>query len=73
MSPVKIIGALLIAAGALGLGYGSFSYTKETHDLKLGPLQLSVEEKETVNVPAWAGGIAIALGVGLMLFGGREP
>lgn len=73
MSPVKIIGALLIAAGALGLGYGSFSYTKETHDLKLGPLQLSVEEKETVNVPAWAGGIAIALGVGLMLFGGRKP
>ncbi len=73
MSPVKIIGALLVAAGALGLGYGSFSYTKETHDLKLGPIQLSVEEKETVNVPAWAGGIAIALGVGLLLFGGRKP
>ncbi len=72
MSPVKIIGALLVAAGALGLGYGSFSYTKETHDLKLGPIQLSVEEKETVNVPAWAGGIAIALGVGLLLFGGRK-
>lgn len=73
MSPVKIIGALLVAAGALGLGYGSFSYTKETHDLKLGPIQLSVEEKETVNVPAWAGGIAIALGLGLLLFGGRKP
>ncbi len=73
MSPVKIIGAVLVVAGALGLGYGSFSYTKESHDLKLGPLQLSVKEKETVNVPAWAGGIAIALGVGLMLFGGRKP
>ena len=73
MSPLKIIGALLVAAGALGLGYGSFSYTKETHDLKLGPIQLSVEEKETVNIPVWAGGAAIALGVGLLLWGGRKP
>ncbi len=73
MSPLKIIGALLVAAGALGLGYGSFSYTKETHDLKLGPIQLSVEEKETVNIPVWAGGAAIALGVALLLWGGRKP
>lgn len=72
MNSVKIIGALLVAAGALGLGYGSFSYTKETHDLKLGPIQLSVEEKETVNVPVWAGGAAIALGLGLLLFGGNK-
>lgn len=73
MSPLKIIGALLVAAGALGLGYGSFSYTKETHDLKLGPIQLSVQEKETVNIPVWAGGAAVALGVVLLLWGGRKP
>lgn len=73
MSPLKIIGTLLVAAGALGLGYGSFSYTKETHDLKLGPIQLSVQEKETVNIPVWAGGAAVALGVVLLLWGGRKP
>ena len=73
MSPLKIIGALLVAVGALGLGYGSFSYTKETHDLKLGPIQLSVQEKETVNIPVWAGGAAVALGVVLLLWGGRKP
>ena len=72
MSATKIIGILLIVAGALGLIYGSFSYTKEKHDVKLGPLQFSVSEKETVNVPVWAGAGAIAIGVVLLLIG-RKP
>jgi len=72
MSATKIVGILLIVAGALGLIYGSFSYTKEKHDVKLGPLQFSVSEKETVNVPVWAGAGAIAIGVVLLLIG-RKP
>lgn len=72
MGMTKIIGILLIVAGALGLIYGSFSYTKEKHDVKLGPLQFSVTEKETVNVPVWAGAGAIALGV-LLIVIGRKP
>jgi len=72
MSATKIIGILLIVAGALGLIYGSFSYTKDKHDVKLGPLQFSVSEKETVNVPVWAGAGAIAIGVVLLLIG-RKP
>ena len=67
MSPIKIVGIILIAAGTLGLVYGSFSYTKETHQTKLGPLELSVKEKETVNVPQWAGVGAIAAGALLLL------
>jgi len=47
--------------------YGKFSYTKETHETKLGPIELSVKEKETVNVPAWAGVGAIAAGAALLL------
>ncbi len=50
MSAVKIMGIVLIVAGIAGLLYGNFSYTKETHDVKLGPLELSVAEKQTVNV-----------------------
>ena len=65
----QIIAIALIAAGALGLIYGSFSYTKDTHEAKLGPLQLSVKEKETVNVPVWAGVGAIAFGVVLLALG----
>jgi len=66
MSALKILGIALIAAGTLGLVYGSFSYTKETHEAKIGPLELSVKDKETVNVPVWAGVGAIAIG-GLLL------
>jgi uncharacterized membrane protein YidH (DUF202 family) len=67
MSTVKIVAIVLIAAGVLGLVYGSFSYTKESHDVKLGPLELSVKEKQTVNVPVWAGVGAIVAGALLLL------
>jgi len=66
MSAVKIAGIVLIAAGILGLVYGGFSYTKETHEAKIGSLELSVKDKETVNVPVWAGVGAIVVG-GLLL------
>ena len=72
MTPVKIVGILLIVLGALGLAFGSFSYTKETHQAKIGPLQLSVEEKERVNVPQWAGLASIAVGIVLLVAGRRK-
>ena len=72
MSVTKIIGVLLIVAGTLGLIYGGFSYTKEKHDVKLGPLQFSLAEKERVNVPVWAGAGAIAVGVILILIGRKR-
>ena len=67
----KFIGILLIAAGALGLIYGSFSYTKATHRTKLGPIVLQVQENETVYVPIVLSAAAIALG-GLLLVGLRS-
>lgn len=67
MTPVKIVGIVLIVAGVLALGYGGFSYTKETHQAKLGPLELSVKEKESVNIPQWAGIGAIIAGVVLLV------
>lgn len=72
MNPVKIVGIILIAAGALALVYGSFSYTKDTTAVKLGPLELSVKEKQTVNLPVWAGVGAIALGALLLVMGGKK-
>jgi hypothetical protein len=69
MNAVKIVAIVLIVAGVLGLVYGSFSYTKETHEAKLGPIELVVKDKQTVNVPVWAGVGAIAIGGMLLLFG----
>jgi len=67
MTTLRIAGLILIIAGALGLAYGSFSYTKETHEAKLGPIELSIKDKETVNVPVWAGAGAIVIGVVLLV------
>ena len=72
MNAVKIAAVLLIVAGILGLVYGSFSYTKETHEAKLGPLELSVSDKQTVNVPVWAGVGAIVIGGALLLVGSKN-
>lgn len=68
---MKIAAILLIVAGVLALAYGSFSYTKDKTAVKLGPLELSVKQKETVNIPVWAGVGAIVVGGLLLVFGGR--
>ena len=72
MNPLKLAALALIVAGVLALVYGGFSYTKETHDVKLGPIELALKEKQTVNVPVWAGVAAIAAGAALLLFGGKR-
>ena len=72
MNSSKLIGIILIVLGGLGLAYGGFSYTKDTTAVKLGPLELTVQEKQTVNVPLWAGVGAIAVGGLLLVFGGRK-
>jgi TRAP-type C4-dicarboxylate transport system permease small subunit len=72
VNAIRIVAIVLIAAGALALIYGSFSYTKDSHDLKLGPIELSVKEKQTVNVPVWAGVAAIVVGAALLALGGKR-
>ena len=67
MKPLKIFAFILLVAGALALAYGGFTYTKTTHDAKIGPLELSIKDKETVNIPIWAGVGAIVVGGGLLL------
>lgn len=67
MSALRVIAVILIVAGIVGLVYGKFTYTKATHETKLGPLELSVKEKQTVNVPMWAGIAAIIAGAALLV------
>jgi drug/metabolite transporter (DMT)-like permease len=72
MNAIKIIGVVLILAGILGLVYGGFSFTKETHEAKIGPIELQVKEKERVNIPTWAGAGAIVIGAVLLLIPSKK-
>ena len=72
MNAVKIAAIVLILAGVLGLVYRGFTYTKHTHEARLGPIELSIKDKQTVNVPVWAGVGAIAIGSVLLLFGNKK-
>ena len=72
MNAIKMAAVVLIATGVLGLVYGSFSYTRDTHEAKLGPIELSVRDKETVHIPVWAGVGTIVIGGALLLIGGKK-
>jgi len=71
MNATRIIGLILIVAGIAAIGMGGFSFTKETHQAKIGPIELSVKEKQTVNIPVWAGVGAIVIGGVILVFGNR--
>lgn len=72
MNAVKIMAIVLMVGGVLGLMYGGFSYTKDTHEAKLGPIELSVKDEQRVNVPVWVGVGAIVIGGVLLLFQGKR-
>lgn len=72
MNALRIVGIVLIVAGIAALALGGFSFTKETQKAKLGPLELSVKEKQTIDFPAWASVTAIVVGGALVLFGGKK-
>ncbi len=67
MNPIKMIAIVLIVAGGLGLLYGGFTYTKDTHETKIGPIVLAVKDTQTVNIPIWAGVGSIIAGM-ILLF-----
>ncbi|HYV99723.1 MAG TPA: hypothetical protein VE967_19845 [Gemmatimonadaceae bacterium] len=64
---MKPLGIVLLVLGIVGLALGGFTYTKKTHDAHLGPIDLSVKEKKTVNVPLWAGIAAVVIGAGILV------
>jgi uncharacterized membrane protein len=72
VNAIRILALVLIVGGVLGLMYGGFSYTKGTHEAKLGPIALSVSERQRVNIPMWAGVGAIVAGGVLLLVGSKK-
>jgi hypothetical protein len=72
MNSIKLVGVVLIVAGLLGLIYGGFSYTKDTTVVKIGSIELSAKEKQTVNVPMWLGVGAVVVGALVLVLGGKK-
>ncbi len=72
MNGLRIAAIAIMVAGVLALGYGGFWYTKDTTALKLGPVELKVQERKTVNIPVWAGIAAIVAGGLILVVGGRK-
>jgi len=72
MNTINIIAILLIIGGILGLVYGSFDYTRETQEAKIGPIELTVKDTQTVYIPVLGSIAAIAAGGGLLLFANRK-
>jgi hypothetical protein len=66
MPAQRVVAIILVVLGALGVAYGGFSFTKETHQANIGSLHVSVDEKQRVNIPLWVGVGAILIG-GIML------
>ncbi len=67
MNPVRGIAIVLLVVGVLGLAYGGFTYTKHTDKADIGPLTLTLKDKEHVNIPVWAGIAAVIVGAGLLI------
>jgi hypothetical protein len=72
MGPMRIVALVLMVAGAVALAVGSFSYTRDKTEFKLGSMELAVKERKTVDVPPWAGVAAIVVGGLLFALGGRK-
>lgn len=72
MKPAKLAGIVLVVLGVLALVYKGFSYTEERHEAKVGPIELSVADKERVSIPTWAGVAAVVAGAALLLVPGRR-
>ena len=71
MNGIRMLGLALLVAGVLGLAYGGFSYTKDTTAIKLGPIELTVKENQSVNIPLWAGVASIVVGGVLLALGSK--
>jgi hypothetical protein len=72
MNAARITGIVLIVLGLAGFFTGGFSFTKDTTAAKLGPIQLTVKEKESVNIPQWLSLGAIVLGAVVLVVGFKK-
>lgn len=72
MTPTRIIGAILIVVGLVGLLWGGVFWTREKTVVDLGPIQATAKEREGLPMSPIIGGVILAAGVILLLVPGRK-
>jgi hypothetical protein len=73
MNVLRLTGIVLIVIGLASFFTSGFSFTKDTTTAKIGPLELTVQEKKAVNIPTWLSLGAVALGALVLVAGFRKP
>lgn len=69
---MRIVGIILIVAGALALIFQGITYTRREQVVDIGPIEATATEEETIPIPPIVGGILLVAGVALVVVGGRK-
>lgn len=72
MKTTTILGIALIVLGVVAFAYEGISYTTRENVIDLGPLQATVDKKETIPLPPLVGGLAVVSGIALLIVGIRR-
>lgn len=68
----KLMGVVLIVLGVVALAYGGISYTRREKVVDIGPIEATAEKRETIPLPPLLGGLALAGGVVLLIYGAKS-
>jgi uncharacterized membrane protein HdeD (DUF308 family) len=72
MTPLVIVGVLLILLGVAALAYQSVTYTSRETVIDVGPVHATAERERTLPLPPLVGIAAVAGGVALLVAGIRK-
>ena len=72
MRPLSVIGIILIVLGAIALAYQGITYTSKEKVVDLGPLKVETKREKTIPLPPVLGGVAVVVGVVLLIASSRR-
>ena len=64
---IKLIAIALIILGVCSVAWGGFTYKTKEKIVDIGPIEATHEETHRVPVAPLAGGLALAVGIGLLV------
>jgi len=72
MKPITMVGILLVVLGVLALAFQGFNYNRQETVVNMGPMHVTTETHERLPLPPILGGLALAGGVVLLVFGAKQ-